>query len=414
MTSILKKHSAILSKGDASFNIDPFLVQQGLLKSTSGKQKKELSFSTKTLLKMIEEESKRDTSIILEREKQSLRSMSSGERKKALLKYLLSTNPTYLRIENLYDNLDIHSQKELTILLEKASKTTTIIQIVNKETELLPFITALYSCNKEMQISPHLNSIASFFKVEAISFSKFSIPTTTTKYSYDYNTFIQLTNVAVSFYDKPILKNISWNIKLGEFWQLVGENGTGKTTLLSLITGDSHKAYGQNIILFDKLKGTEENVWEIKQKIGYFTPNITELFNKRHSVLHMVLSGFYDSIGLYVNPLDIHIKLAKQWLELIDMLSFANTTFSTLTAIQQRMVLIARAMVKHPPLLILDEPTSGLDKKNRALIVALINKISIETKTTIIYVSHSLELGLTPDKVYKLSKSTTGSTGSLN
>lgn len=83
-------------------------------------------------------------------------------------------------------------------------------------------------------------------------------------------------------------------------------------------------------MLFDKLKGTEENVWEIKQKIGYFTPNITELFDRRHSVLQMVLSGFYDSIGLYVEPLRNHVKIAHEWLLLLGLEKKANVTFTTL------------------------------------------------------------------------------------
>jgi len=413
MSVSLKKHCALLTKENVSLQIEPFLVKQGYLKPTLGKQKKQISFSSATLRNMIEEESKRDTSIVFERENQTLRSMSSGERKVALLKYLISLAPNYLLIENFYDNLDKNNQGILEGLLINASEYISIIQIVNKQSELLPFITNLYFSNAKKQLVPYKKDSNCFFRSEPTLFSKFSIPQTTTKYNYKYQTFIKLTNVAVHFFDKPILKAISWEIKLGEFWQLIGANGTGKTTLLSLITGDSHKAYGQNIVLFDKLKGTEENVWEIKQKIGYFTPNITELFNKRHSVLHMVLSGFYDSIGLYVKPLDIHIKLAKQWLELIEMTSFTNTTFSTLTATQQRMVLIVRAMVKHPPLLILDEPTSGLNAKNISIIVALINKISKETNTAIIYVSHSVEDGLHPKHIYKLNQSSYGSTGGL-
>jgi molybdate transport system ATP-binding protein len=125
----------------------------------------------------------------------------------------------------------------------------------------------------------------------------------------------------------------------------------------------------------------------------------------------MILSGFYDSIGLYVKPLDIHIKLGYEWLNLLGLTALAKKTFTTLPLAQQRMVLIARAMVKHPPLLILDEPTSGLNTKSASLIVSLIRKISQETKTTIIFVSHTIENGLQPDNIFKLEKSTTGSTG---
>ena len=401
----ISTHIAILSKDITDINFQQIFPK--------GIHKKMVLFSEQTLRKMIEEESKRDTSVIIQREGQSLRSMSSGERKVALLNYLISLNPKYLYVENFYENLDPKNRVKLENIIFKASKNTKIIQLVHKEKELLPFIKSFYFLDDKVSLKPYLKSVTDFFKSDENAFSKFTIPKTTTTYKYDYKTFVKLTDVSVSYLDKPILKNISWEIKLGEFWQLIGENGSGKTTILSLITGDSSKAYGQNIVLFDKLKGTGKNVWEIKQKIGYFTPNITELFNRRHAVLHMILSGFYDSIGLYVKPLEVHIKLANEWLELIQMTELSKKTFATLSIAQQRMILIARAMVKHPPLLILDEPTSGLNKESAALIVALINKIAQETKTTIIYVSHALEKGLKPDTIFKLEKSDSGSIGTI-
>ena len=403
MESNIATHIAILSKELTSINFRHVFSEDIF--------KKMVLFSEVTLRKMIEEESNRDTSVIIQREGQSLRSMSSGERKVALLNYLISLNPPYLFVENFYDNLDAKNQHKLEEIILKASENIKIIQVVQKEKELFPFIKSFYISENENSLKPYSKLVADFFEKGENVFSNFAIPKTTTTYKYDYKTFVQLTNVSVSYLDKPIFKNINWEIKLGEFWQLVGENGSGKTTILSLITGDSSKAYGQNIVLFDKLKGTDENIWEIKKKIGYFTPNITELFNRRHSVLHMILSGFYDSIGLYVKPLEIHIKLANEWLALIQMAELSKKTFATLPLAQQRMILIARAMVKHPPLLILDEPTSGLDKESAALIVALINKIAQETKTTIIYVSHSVEKGLKPDKIFKLEKSNNGSQG---
>ncbi len=369
-----------------------------------------LVFSEATIAAMIEEESRRDSSVIIEREGQSLRSMSSGERKIAVLHYLVSLAPAYLFVDNFYENLDAKNRENLEALVINVAKGIKIIQVVRREVELFSFIKATYIIDEQQVLQPCSGTV---FNVLTELVSAVNIPKTTTDYHYDYKTFVKLSDVSVRFYDKPVLKGIHWEIGLGEFWQMIGENGSGKTTLLSLITGDSHKAYGQNIVLFDKLKGTEENVWEIKKKIGYFTPNITELFNARHSVLHMVLSGFYDSVGLYVKPLDLHVQLAKEWLDVIQMKDMAHTTFTTLSPGKQRMVLIARAMVKHPPLLILDEPTSGLDKEHIAIIVALINKIAKETKTTIIYVSHSVESGLKPQHVYKLSKTAEGSLGNI-
>lgn len=371
-----------------------------------------LLYSEVTIRELVEQEAKRDTSVIIEREGQSLRTMSSGERKVAVFNYLISRKPKSLIIENFHENLDPINRSIIDSLLVNVSKEINIIQVVRKQRELFSFIHTFFIVSNRQLIQYKANP-SSFFVSKNRHFSEFIIPESPSSYFSDHNTFVKLSDVTIKFFEKTVLKNINWEIKLGEFWQLIGENGSGKTTLLSLITGDSHKAYGQNIVLFDKLKGTEENVWEIKQKIGYFTPNITELFNRRHSVLHMVLSGFYDSIGLYVKPLDIHIKLAHQWLELIGLTEYSNATFMTLPLSKQRMVLIARAMVKHPPLLILDEPTSGLDIESTQLIVALINKISLETKTTIIYVSHSLEDGLSADKRYKLLKTSCGSLGEV-
>lgn len=366
-------------------------------------------FTENYLQQLIEEEVKHQKPVV--KANQTLRSMSSGERKIALVNHLISQKPEVLYIEDLQENLDPENKNKIIQQLHKLATGTQVIQVVKKEKELLPFIKNLFYLDKENQLTSYAEPIARFFQEKKIEY--FNVPETTTIYRYNYTTFIKLKNVSVQYLDNPILKDISWEIKPGEFWQLVGENGSGKTTLLSLITGDNPKAYGQDIVLFDKPKGTEDNVWQIKHKIGYFTPNITELFSKRHSVLDMVLSGFYDSVGLYVKPQDIHISLAQRWLKLAEMEDLAQTTFTTLSPSQQRIIMIIRAMVKHPPLLILDEPTSGVDREGTAIIVALINKIAQETPTTIIYVSHVLEQGLSPNYVYRLKKGNLGSVGKV-
>lgn len=404
MNEFISKHSALFIRPSAPLDYNN-LFEKSILNNAT-------FFSQSLINDLVIEESKRDTSVIFEQEGQRLRTMSSGEGKVAVLNYLISKGTQYLFVENFYDNLDASNQIKLEVLISEFSKQAIIIQIIKKEGELFSFISDYYTVVKSKR-TKLLDIPTSFFHKNSLLFSELNIPESTHSYLYDYKSFVKLSNVTIKFFDKIVLSNINWEIKLGEFWQLIGENGSGKTTLLSLITGDSHKAYGKDIILFDKRKGTEDNIWEIKQKIGYFTPNITELFNRRHSVLHMVLSGFYDSIGLYVKPLDKHIKIAHKWLALIGMSDKSSVTFCTLPLAEQRMVLISRAMVKHPPLLILDEPTSGLSTESTELIVSLINKISKETKTTIIYVSHSLEKGLIAHKKYKLSKTANGSIGEV-
>ena len=127
----------------------------------------------------------------------------------------------------------------------------------------------------------------------------------------------------------------------------------------------------------------------------------------------MVISGFFDSVGLYQTPTTLQIKIADDWLELLNLKSKRNTSFQDLTTTTQRLVLIARAMIKHPPLLILDEPLINLDNQGTAIVVALINKIVKESDTTILFVSHREVENLQPNFIYELTPSKNGSTGKI-
>jgi molybdate transport system ATP-binding protein len=178
-----------------------------------------------------------------------------------------------------------------------------------------------------------------------------------------------------------------------------------------MITGDNPKGYGQNLTLFGIKKGSGESVWTIKENIGYVTPSMTDLFSTRHTLEQMLISGFYDSIGLYVYPTDSEVRTAKSWLKLIGMENLTDKLFCMLSAGQQRMALVVRAMIKHPPLLILDEPIAGLDDYHSLLVVSLINKIAEESNTAILYVSHQDEEGLFPQKIFELIPTENGSIG---
>ena len=225
------------------------------------------------------------------------------------------------------------------------------------------------------------------------------------------NPLVKFNKVTVAYRDRTIIKDISWEINSGDFWQLIGPNGSGKSTMLSMIFGDNPKAYGQDIKLFGTKKGSGESVWEIKEKIGYFSSEMLRGFKRADSIGNMIVSGFFDSIGLYKIPTHQQIRAAHQWLQVLNMFDIRKQSFLSLSNGYQRLVLIARAMVKQPPLLILDEPTNGLDDFDAKLFVELINKISSETESAILYVSHRKEEGLTPDFIYELVPSIKGSSG---
>jgi molybdate transport system ATP-binding protein len=370
--------------------------------------KKGLLYSLFTLDKLIDEEDKHDHKIISS-ELQALETMSSGEQKKALLYYIFQLKPDYIILDNPFDNLDITFQEELKSILQEYSSHISFVQIASRKADTLSFIkyfgrltyntfTVIQDLDFEKQIKKH-------------AFNKVSIPQPLEKPASLNNPLIQFKNVSISYGDKKILNKINWTIIKGDFWQLTGANGSGKSTILSMITGDNPKAFCQEIYLFGNLKGSGETVWDIKKKIGYYSPAMTIKFKGKHTVENMLISGFTDSIGLYTIPTDSQKRVIKQWLSILSLHEVKDTYFNKLSIGKQRLVMTARAMVKHPPILILDEPTTGMDDESAALLVSLVNKIAQETNTTILFVSHRKEPYLEPKSVLTLEKKPSGSIG---
>lgn len=363
-------------------------------------------YSEIALNKLIEEERKHEHVEIDSGDALSLQKHSNGERKKALLAHIISKNPDYIIVDNIFDSLDTEAQIHIADTLEALSTRTVIIQIATRKKDVLIFIENIFSLDEDAFVKGR-----KILSEAPITPFTTTIPEPHSELPIFNNPLVAFNDVNIKYEDKTILKHIFWNINKGEFWQLKGPNGSGKSTLLSLITGDNTKAYLQDITLFGVKKGSGESIWDIKQKIGYFSSEMSRGFMRMDSIENMIVSGFFDSIGLYKIPTERHIKIVHKWLRLLGLFDKRAKHFLSLSLGQQRMVLIARAMVKHPPLLILDEPTAGLDDNDATLFTALINKIASESQTAILYVSHRNEIGLTPDFVYELVASDSGSVG---
>lgn len=389
------------------------LIQQLLDKKATGlferfNQQEALLFSSYTLQQFLLEEEIHGFSGIAVANTQRLRSMSSGEQKKALLKHLLSKKPDVLILDNVFEHLDSESQQALKEDLSQIATHTSVIQLLHRKKDALDFITTKLTVTEKGELISYDDSAENaadvFYQTIPAALHHYSLPT---------NELVRFANVNVSYDGRQVLQNINWSIHAGEFWQLKGPNGSGKTTLLTMITGDNVKGYGQDLFIFGKKKGSGESVWDIKNKVGYLTPAMTDLFSTRHTLEQMILSGYVDSIGLYTIPSDLQKRSAHEWLQLLSMEQKASQLFCNLSSGEQRMALIARAMVKHPPLLILDEPLAGLDDDNANKVIQLINKIAAESESAILYVSHQTEKGVMPQKVFELTKSENGSIGKI-
>ncbi len=372
-----------------------------------------LLFSRSEIDRFMDEEERHDIKILTKDRSQSLKTMSSGEQKRALLNHLLQKEPDFLVLINPFDNLDVATQTSLKERLCEIGASRTLVQLVSRLDDILPITTDFLNLE-----GGSLKTYASPEKFWAenksglISF-KGNIPLPHEPVVYEHPELVIVKQVSVSFDGRQVLKNIDWTIKQGEFWQLMGPNGSGKSTILSMITGDSHKGYGQDLTLFGIKKGSGESVWELKQKIGYYTPAITDKFKGYHSLENMIISGLHDSIGLYVQPTDTEKHLAHQWLKLLNLYNKREDYFRDLGPGDKRLIMVARAMVKHPHLLILDEPTVGLDDESASLFVALVNKIAEESDSAIVFVSHRKEPQLEPQYIFELHPSEEGSTGSI-
>ncbi len=206
--------------------------------------------------------------------------------------------------------------------------------------------------------------------------------------SNEFESVIEMKSVAVQYGDKLILDNINWEVKNGERWLLTGANGAGKSTLLSLINGDNPKAYANNIFLFGKKRGSGESIWDIKRKIGFISPELHLYFNQSSTCFETVASGLFDTIGLFRQISDEDGVLVDQWMEFCGINKFCDKRIGELSLGEQRAVLLTRALVKNPPLLILDEPCQGLDTERKEEFLELINEVCIRGNKTMVIVSH--------------------------
>jgi molybdate transport system ATP-binding protein len=216
---------------------------------------------------------------------------------------------------------------------------------------------------------------------------------------------VRLENVTVRYGEKMILNNFSWTVRAGEKWALLGPNGSGKTTLLSLIIGDNPQLYANRVFVFGRARGTGESIWEIKRRIGWVSPELHFYFVGELTCLEVVESGFEDIVGPPRQVSSRNRSVARQWLKGLGLLPFAGSPYLALSAGLQRMTLLARALVKRPPLLILDEPCQGLDRLHRETFLQALNEFLRGNSVTVICVAHRLdELPSTITRVLRLSR----------
>ena len=325
------------------------------------------------------------------------RLLSSGEARKALLAQALLAKPDLLVLDEPFDSLDLQSLQHLSEffahLLQENS--ITLLFLLNTLDDVYPWHTHIAVMDKgELITAGAVATIEQDAELQALlSFDAGTLPDwpEALPCSESPELLVALHNGNVKYGDKPIFSNLNIKIRTGEHTLLTGANGSGKSTLLGLITGDHPQCYSNDLTLFDLKRGSGETIWELKRRIGIVSAALHRDHRVPGTALHIVLSGFHDTIGLYDAVTPDQIRHARHWLQLTGMEQKAAIPFKQLSYGEQRLVLIARALVKQPMLLVLDEPTQGLDAVNRLRVMHFLEHLSTQQHTTILMVSHRLD-----------------------
>jgi molybdate transport system ATP-binding protein len=317
--------------------------------------------------------------------------LSNGENKRLQLVKSLLLEKELLILDQPFIGLDVSGRQILNEVLNELSSRGIRLLYVGSAQEVPQYITHVAELNAGVlqksgarnQFKPHATGTRSLPRFTAEQLKPFNIES-----ANDFEMAIKMVAVNIHYGNKHILKDIDWEVRNGEKWSLSGPNGAGKSTLLSLITGDNPQAYANEIYLFDRRRGTGESIWDIKRRIGYISPELHLYFDSSSTVFQAIASGLFDTIGLFRQLNEEQDKLIQFWIELFHLKPVQNKLLSQLSAGEQRIVLLGRALIKNPPLLILDEPCQGLDDSDTLLFKAVINQYCKALHSTLIYVSH--------------------------
>lgn len=325
--------------------------------------------------------------------------LSSGELRKFQLTKTLLTNPRVLIMDNPFIGLDVTARAQLSEFLTLLTRETnvSVVLVLSKTDDVPDFITHVVpvkdlTVEQKMTLQAYRESrepVPARMLSEEKERAILALPEK--EGAMEGEQVIDFRKVNIRYGERTILKDLSFTVRRGEHWALNGENGAGKSTLLSIVCADNPQSYANDIVLFGHQRGKGESIWDIKRHIGYISPEMHRAYMKDIPAVDIVASGLSDVTGLYKKPKPEQRAVCEFWMDVFGIKQYADTTFLKLSSGEQRLVLLARAFVKDPSLLILDEPLHGLDLKNRRLVKDVIEVFCRRRNKTMLMVTHYKE-----------------------
>ncbi len=322
--------------------------------------------------------------------------LSSGELRKMLIANMLTDLPDVLVLDNPYIGLDAESREVLDrAIAAVAGRGVSVVMLVCDPQEIPDCAGAIVPVREmcigrpvlrgDMDIDQFRRLAAPLFDYTIDLNAMPSLPDT----GDTPDNIFTLNHCCVKYGDRVLVNDISWSVNKGERWSLTGPNGCGKSTLLSLINADNPQAYSNDVTIFGHRRGSGESIWEIKRRIGFVSAEMHLCFRAgNRTVAEVIAGGLLDTAGDGVRASSDDIAEARRWIGMLRLGPVADMIFNKVSSGEQKLALIARALIKRPDLLILDEPMHGLDAARKRALLSIIDHIAANTGMALIYVTH--------------------------
>jgi molybdate transport system ATP-binding protein len=310
--------------------------------------------------------------------------LSNGQFKKMMIAKALMKKPRLLLLDNLYTGLDKQARDYIDMTVNQIMALGTgIVTVADRH---IPD-----SITNIMEIENF--SVKNIYErenyVPVHHYPRYKLPALPPAPEKTFETAVKLDDVNIAYNGRPVVSQAKWTVRHGDKWALTGPNGAGKSMLLSLVFADNPQAYSNSIILFGRKRGTGESIWDIKDNIGFVSPEMHLYFNSNKTCGEAALSGLSENPYRKIKVTDETARFAGNLFEYFAITKIYREQFRHVSTGQQNIVLLIRALVKNPPMLVLDEPFQGMDDVSVSSAKYLLDEYC--RNRTLIFVSHRPE-----------------------
>ena len=316
---------------------------------------------------------------------ESILEVSTGEARKALLARALAPRPRALLLDEVCNGLDDASRRALLQVISAIARSgIPVVLATHRLDEVVPEVThaAVLEGGRIRAQGPRASVLP--LRPPAPVPSSPAFPAAPAP-GPEARTLVSIQHADVLVEGRRVLRDLSWRMRDGENWVVRGPNGSGKSTFLRLLLAEEHAAPGGRIERLDL--GDRPSVWDVKARIGAVTPKLQADHRLDAAGEEVVLSGFFASVGLGGEPSPAQRQAAARWMDRLGVDHLARRRIDSLSYGELRKLLLARALVIEPEVLLLDEPFNGLDPASRAAAMRVVQE-RCEAGTRIVLVTH--------------------------